>query len=54
MKFGSQLTAAEQARKSLESYLHHPNRTTSGLIRQRAIDLFGIQNVGPQWQEFLS
>jgi hypothetical protein len=47
-------SAVEVARETLRTYLDHPNRTTSGLGRQRAIDLFGIQNVGPQWQEFLS
>lgn len=46
-------TAPEWARRALVDYLHHPNRMTSGLQRQRAIDLFGLDGVMRQWHDFL-
>jgi hypothetical protein len=29
------------------------SRAYSGTARDRAIELFGIETVGPQWREFL-
>ena len=42
------------ARRDLETYLDHPNRTVSLLQRQRAIDLFGIETISRQWAAYLS
>lgn len=44
---------ADAAHDALATYLDHPNLTTSGLQRHRAIELFGMDTVGPQWKAFL-
>lgn len=43
------------AQKALLGLLHFPDKaaTISPMQRQRAIDLFGIETVGPQWKAFL-
>lgn len=45
----------EQARESLIAYLSDPElaRIGSAAMRMRAVELFGVENVGRQWRAFL-
>lgn len=44
---------ASVARSTLLTYLDHPNVMASGIMRERAIKLFGIETISAQWAEFL-
>jgi hypothetical protein len=45
----------QDAKRALRTLLDYPDKaaTISAMQRQRAIDLFGIETVGPQWKAFL-
>lgn len=44
----------EKARRVLLRLLEYPLGSIPAMQRERAIDLFGVERVGRQWQEFLS
>ena len=43
----------EHARAIIAEYLREPDHEASGYVRERAIDLFGLETISEQWKDFL-